>query len=373
MFRVPLSAPDIRDEDVAAVTSALRSGMLSKGPWTARLEQDFARYIGVPHAVAVSSGTAALHLCIRAAGISEGDEVITTPFSYIASANCVLYERARPVFADIDEETMNLDPSAAERAVTRRTRAVLPVHVFGQPAAMDELGRLCAARHLALIEDACEAVGAEYRGRRVGGFGDSAVFSFFPNKQMTTGEGAVITCRDQRIASLLRELRNQGVAENGSPMIHEHLGHNYRMTELSAALGASQLGRIEEILALREQVASLYRERLASVRGARLLSPSPTTTRLSWFTAIVRLDPQFDRAEVIAHLGRAGIPARPYFVPLHLQPVYRSRFGYAAGDFPVAERVARGTLALPFYNHMGAGEVDMICSHLAEALERSST
>jgi perosamine synthetase len=369
MERLPLSAPDIRDEDVAAVTAALRSGMLSKGPWTARLEQEFADYIGVPHAVAVSSGTAGLHLCVRAAGAGDGDEVVTTPFGYVASANSILYERARPVFADIDEASMNLDPVAAAAAITPRTRAILPVHVFGQPAAMGELVRLCEARRVALIEDACEAIGAEHRGRKVGSFGDTAVFSFFPNKQMTTGEGAVITCRDASTARLLRELRNQGQAEDGAPMVHEHVGYNYRMTELSAALGVSQLARIEEMLATRERLAGLYRERLAAIPRARLLAPGAATTRLSWFTAIVRLDGALDRARVIERLARAGVPARPYFEPIHLQPVYRRMFGYAPGDFPIAERVARSTLALPFFNRMNTAQLDRVCDALAEAVE----
>ena len=365
-----LSAPDIRDEDVAAVAAALRSGTLSKGPATAAFEEAFADYVGVPHAVAASSGTAALHLCMRAAGIGEGDEVITSPFGYIASANAVVYERGRPVFADIDEETMNLDPALAEAAVTPRTRALLPVHVFGQPCAMDALSDLAERRGLALVEDACEAIGAEYRGRKVGGFGQSAVFSFFPNKQMTTGEGAMITCRDPAVAARLRVLRNQGVREGENGLVHEELGYNYRMTELSAALGLSQLGRIEEMLAMREAVAGLYRERLQGVAGARLIEAAPATSRLSWFAAIVRLDPFFDRGVVIAALAGLGIPARAYFEPLHLQPYYRRTFGYAPGDFPVTERVARTTLALPFHNRLGPDQVDMVCGALERALER---
>jgi perosamine synthetase len=369
--RVPMGAPDIRDEDIEAVVQVLRSGTLSLGPSIRRFEEAFADYIGVPHAIAVSSGTAALHLCVRAAGIAAGDEIVTTPFSYIASANCALFEGATPVFVDIDEETMTIDPDLAAAAVTERTRALLPVHVFGQPCNMDPLAAICAEGGLALIEDACEAIGAEYRGRKVGTFGDSAVFSFFPNKQMTTGEGAIVTTGDEATASLLRSLRNQGRDERGAWLTHARLGYNYRMTELSAALGLSQIGRIEEMLAQREKVAGLYRERLGSIRGTRLIEPAAWTTRLSWFAAVVRLDPGIARDDVIEELAALGIPARAYFSPLHLQPFYRSRFGYCEGAFPVTERVARATLALPFHNGLTEEQVDMVCGALEKVLPRA--
>lgn len=367
-----LSAPDIREEDVALVAQALRSGWLSKGPFTDRFEADFADYLGVSNAVAVANGTVGLHLCIRAAGVGEGSEVVTSPFSYIASANAILYERATPVFVDIDEATMAIDPMLAAAAVTERTRAILPVHLFGQVCEMDALMDLCRRSGLALVEDACEALGSEYRGRKVGGAGDFAVFSFFPNKQMTTGEGAMIACRDEDQAELLRTLRNQGVEKNGSGLHHAELGYNYRMTELSAALGVSQLGRIDEMLAMRERVAGWYRERLARVEGAALIVPAATTTRLSWFAAIARLAPGLDRDVIVDRLAALGVPAKGYFAPLHLQPVYRQRFGYRPGDFPVTERVARSTLALPFHNRMSEAQVDLVCAALAEAIGRAS-
>jgi perosamine synthetase len=367
-YRLPMAAPDIRDEDIDAVAEALRSGMLSQGPFTRRFEAAFAAYIGVTDAIAVSSGTSALHLCIRAAGIGEGDEVITSPFGYIASANCILFERGTPVFVDIDEETMNIDPRLVPGAVTERTRAVLPVHVFGQPCAMRELQSACAEHDLILIEDACEAVGAEYEGRKVGSFGHFAVFSFFPNKQMTTGEGAMITCGDARTGDLLRSLRNQGREEGGAWLKHVRLGYNYRMTELSAALGVTQLARLEEMLSMREKVARLYKNRFEAMSGIRLIEPSPSTTRLSWFAAIARLDPAFDRDVVITRLEALGIPARAYFAPLHLQPVYRQLFGFEVGDFPIAERVARTTLALPFHNAMTERQVGMVCEALEQVL-----
>jgi perosamine synthetase len=369
---VPMGAPDIRDEDIEAVVRVLRSGRLSLGPSTARFEAAFADYVGVPHAVAVSSGTAALHLCVRAAGIAAGDEVITTPFSYIASANCALFEGATPVFVDIDEEAMTIDPKLAEAAVTERTRALLPVHVFGQPCAMDELVAICAGRKLALIEDACEAIGAEYKGRKVGSFGHSAVFSFFPNKQMTTGEGAIIITPDAATASVMRSLRNQGRDEGGAWLNHPRLGYNYRMTEMSAALGLSQLGRIEEMLTKRDAVASLYRRRLEALPGISLIEPAASTTRLSWFAAIARLGPGIERDIVIRELATLGIPARAYFSPLHLQPFYRSTFGYSEGDFPVTERVARSTLALPFHNGLTEKQLDMVCEALEKILPRSA-
>jgi perosamine synthetase len=366
--RLVLSAPDIRDEDAALVLDALKSGMLSKGPYTARFEADFAAYVVAPHAVALSSGTAGLHLCMRAAGVDPGSEVVTSPFAYVASANAVLYEGGTPVFADIDEASMTIDPALAADAVTERTRALLPVHVFGQPAAMDALSAMCADRGLALVEDACQAVGSEFRGRRIGSESELAVFSFFPNKQMTTGEGAIVTCRDAAQAELLRTLRNQGVAKDGSGLFHSELGYNYRMTELSAALGVAQIGRIEEMLAMRERVAGWYSERLGRIDGAALLAPAEWTTRLSWFAAIARLAPGIDRDLVIERLAGLGVPAKGYFAPLHLQPVYRSRFGYREGDFPVTERVARSTLALPFHNRMTEAQVDRACNALARAI-----
>jgi len=248
-YCIPMSAPDIQSDDIELVTQALQSKTLSLGPFLSNFERTFANYIGTNHAIGVANGTAGLHLCILAANIADGDEVITTPFSFVASANCILYERAMPVFVDIDETSMNMNPELTRQAVTERTRAVLPVHVFGQPCAMTELNGLCRERDLLLIEDACEAVGAEYRGRKVGTFGKAAVFSFYPNKQMTMGEGAVITTDDPDWAALLRSLRNQGRNELSTWLSHERLGYNYRLDELSAALGLSQLRRIETLLA----------------------------------------------------------------------------------------------------------------------------
>ncbi len=371
-YRVQMSAPDIQPEDVELVTQALKSKLLSIGPFLDMFERAFADYIGARHAVAVANGTSGLHLCIRAAEIADGDEVITSPFSFIASANCVLYERAVPVFVDIDETSLNLDPALVEAAVTARTRAVLPVHIFGQPCAMNELAALCAAREFLLIEDACEAIGAEYFGRKVGTFGKAAVFSFYPNKQMTTGEGAVVTTDDPRWASLLRSLRNQGRDAMGTGSQHEHLGYNYRLDELSAALGLSQLRRVDDLLARRERVAVRYGELLRTVPGVSPLCIVPSTTRMSWFLYMVRLDPKIDRDQVIAHLESKRIASRVYFSPIHLHPLYRDRFGYRKGHFPVAERASASILALPFYGDLSDSDMDYVVASLRSAVMRAA-
>lgn len=366
-----MASADINADDMAAVAEALSSGQLSIGPFLERFEQAFAAYVGTRHAIAVSSGTAGLHLCVRAAGIGPDDEVITTPFSFIASANCILFERATPVFVDIDEASMNIDPGLVAEAVTPRTRAVLPVHVFGQPCAMDELTALCDDRALVLIEDACEALGSEYRGRRAGGQGKAGVFGFYPNKQMTTGEGGIITTDDDEWAATFRSLRNQGRTRMGTWLHHEEMGFNYRLNEMSAALGYSQISRIDTLLEQRSKVAALYLENLRQVPGIRLLSPPSTTTRMSWFVMIVRLEPGVSRNGVIDYLDSCGIPSRPYFTPIHLQPFFRDRFGYQPGDFPVTERVAGSTLALPFHNNMTADDIEYVASCLKAAVGKN--
>jgi perosamine synthetase len=366
--QIPMALPDIRDEDIALVVQALRSRHLSMGPFLERFERAFADYIGSKHAIAVSSGTAGLHLCVRAANIGPGDEVITTPFSFVASANCILYERATPVFVDVDENSLNIDPSLVGDAVTERTRAILPVHIFGQPCAMDDLTEIATRNDLLLIEDACEAIGAEFRGRKVGTFGKAAVFGFYPNKQITLGEGGVITTDDSGWAKLMDSLRNQGRSEMGPWLCHDRLGFNYRLDEMSAALGVSQLSRVEESLRCREEVASIYRECLRSVRGATILQQEKGTTRLSWFIMPIRLDQAIDRTEVINQLGMRGVPSRTYFSPIHLQPYFKERFNYKKGDFPIAERVANSTLALPFHSNMPRADIEYVVGCLKDAV-----
>lgn len=366
-FPVEMSSPDIQPQDIEAVCAVLRGGTLSMGPWLEKFEQAFADYIGVRHAVAVSSGTAGLHLCMRALEIGDGDEVITTPFGFVASANCILYEGGKPVFADIDPDTLNISAAEVAARVNGRTRAILPVHVFGEPADMHALDAIAAARDIPLIEDACEAIGAQYRGRKVGGFGRAAIFSFYPNKQMTTGEGAMVTTNDRELAGLLKSLRNQGREEMGARLDHVRLGYNYRMTEMSAALGLSQLARIESLLEKRRDVANLYLGALSGCPGIRLPAPASPKSA-SWFVFVVRLDEAINRDRIIACLEARGIPSRAYFSPIHLQPYFRKKYGYRPGDFPVAERIAGSTLALPFHANLPAEAITIVAEALRDAI-----
>jgi len=371
-YRIPLSSPDIHADDIELVVRVLRSNRLSIGPFIKQLERDFAGYIGTKYAMAVTNGTSGLHLCMRAAGLAEGDEVITTPFSFIASANCILYERATPVFVDIDEASLNIDPALVARAITARTRAMLPVHVFGQPCAMDELQAVCRDRNLVLVEDACEAVGAEYKGRKVGTFGKAAVFSFYPNKAMTLGEGAVVATDDPQWAELMQSLRNQGRSDGGMGYFSDRLGYNYRLDEMSAALGVAQLERLDRLLAQRQAVATRYSEMLRRVPGVTVKSAVSSTTRMSWFVFVIHLDPRIDRDRVIEQLEARGIPSRVYFTPIHLEPYYRQRFGFKPGDFPVAERVAASILALPFHTNLSDAEMDEVVAALQSAVVRAA-
>jgi perosamine synthetase len=371
--RVPLSQPWITDDDIAAVVEVLRTPTLSLGPRVRRFEEEFARYTGAAGAVAVNSGTSGLHLCLAALGVGPGDEVITTSFSFVASANCALYQGATPVFADIDPMTLNIDPAQVADLVTARTRVVLPVDVFGQPADLEELGAIADRHGLALVEDACEAVGAERNGRRVGTGVKAAVFAFYPNKQMTTGEGGVIVSDDLGLCDVLRSLSNQGRDDAGTWMNHVRLGYNYRLDEMSAALGVSQLRRLDETLARRARVASWYSERLAGVPGVVTPYVAPGTTRMSWFVFVVRLEEGVDRTALMAALEADGVPTRPYFVPIHLQPLYRRRFGYRPGDLPVTERVAGSTLALPFFTRMTEDQVGYVCERLARRVAQQSS
>jgi perosamine synthetase len=369
---ISMSEPDISPEDIEAVVDVLNSKCLSLGPKLQRFEEAFADYVGTRYAVGVSSGTAGLHCAIRVAEIGAGDEVITTPFSFVASANCVWYERAKPVFVDIDEASLNMDPNSLPGAINDRTRAILPVHVFGQPCAMDEIMTLATRHRLLVIEDACEAIGSEYRGRKVGTFGSTAVFAFYPNKQMTTGEGGIITTDNSDIARKLHSLRNQGRDDMGSWLGHSRLGYNYRLGEINAALGISQLSRIEDLLARRQKVAAYYAERLKEIPQVQPLAPVETTTRLSWFVYVVRLDPDISKLFLIQHLADMGIPSRSYFTPIHLHPFYREMFGYKEGSFPVTERVARSTIALPFHANFSEENVDTVVDCLRQAIPQSA-
>ena len=368
---IPMSQPDITERDIELVTQVLRSGQLSVGPFIKQFEELFRRYVGTRYAVAVSSGSAGLHLCMRLANVGDGSDVITSPFSFVASANCILYERGTPLFVDIDEESFNLDTDAVEAAVTDRTAAILPVHVFGRPARMDAICRTADRHGLTVVEDACEALGAEFDGRKVGTFGRASVFGFYPNKQMTTGEGGVITTDDPQWDRQLRSLRNQGRGDDAW-LAHHELGFNYRLDEMSAALGVSQMSRIDSLLARRALVAEEYTERLASIGGVESMRPTAGTSRMSWFVYIVRLDPGISRDNVATRLDAQGIPTRNYFPPIHLQPYFIERYGYKRGQFPVTERISACTLALPFHTNMSGEAVDRVYRALKTAIDQES-
>jgi perosamine synthetase len=370
--RIQLAQPDITDAERDAVLAVLKTPTLAMGPQAGAFEAAIARFAGVRHAIAANSGTSALHLIVRALEIGEGDEVITTPFSFVASSNCLLFERARPVFADIEPKTLCLDPARVESGITKKTKAILAVDVFGHPADWPALEAIAKKRHLLLIEDSAESLGSAAGGRRCGSFGEAAVFAFYPNKQITTGEGGVVVTDDDRIASLCRSLASQGRGKGGGWLDHERLGYNYRMDEMSAALGLAQLGRIEEIMAARARVASWYAEALAGVDGVQPPYVAPGA-EISWFVYVVRLAERFtreDRNRILEDLEERGIGCRDYFAPIHLQPFYRKLLGTKEGDFPVAESVGSRTIALPFHNRLTQEEVATVVQVLDELTRR---
>jgi perosamine synthetase len=365
--QIPLSRPDIGPQEEEYVLAALRSGILGLGPFARNFETEFAAFCGSEHAVSVSSGTAGLHLCVRAAGIGAGDEVVTAPISFVASANVMLFERATPVFADVDPDTFVLDPAAVEAAITPRTRGILPVHVFGYPCDLEALGAIAEKHSLVIIEDACEAVGSERSGRRIGAAGNPAVFAFYPNKQMTTGEGGMVTTDDAALAGQLRSLANQGRSDSGDWLEHDKLGFNYRMDELSAAVGLAQTERLEEILAARAAVAARYDNLLSGIDGVTVPAATGPGDVRSWFVYVVRLDAAIDRNAVMAALQERGVACKPYLPAVHLQPFYRS-LGHRPGEFPIAEAIARSTLALPFHTRLAADDQAYVAACLADVL-----
>jgi len=367
---IPLARPNITEAEIDAVATVLRSRQLSLGPKLVEFEQAFATYCRTKHAVACSSGTAGLHLLIRAMGIGPGDEVITTPFSFVASANCVMLEGARPVFVDIDPSTWNIRPDMIEAAVTPRTRAILPVDVFGQPAEMDPIREVARRRGLRVIEDSCEALGSRYRSRPAGSLGDAGAFGFYPNKQITTGEGGMIVTDDAELAALCRSLRNQGRDTSGGWLAHQRLGYNYRLSDINCALGLVQLRRIDEMIAVRKRIEALYRERLVDEPRIALQRVHPDV-EMSWFVFVVRLADEYgqvDRDRILTTLAERGIGCSNYFAPIHLQPFYVERFGYNPGDFPVCEAVAARSVALPFHHELTEEDVDTICNELRRLL-----
>jgi len=401
-----MSSPDLNDQDRQGVRSALESAglpdadlrsvlkvldgpSLSMGPQIAAFERVIAEYSGAQHAIAVNSGTAGLHLCVRAAGIGAGDLVLTTPYSFVASTNVLLFENAVPVFVDVDPLTGNIDLALltqalrdlaaggrpAERWLPRkgagrgsRLKGILPVDVFGQPARMDAINHLAHEFGLKVIEDSCEALGSEYKGRKAGMLGDYGVYAFYPNKQITTGEGGVIVTDDGEAADFMRALRNQGRAPGDTWLQHTYLGYNYRLDEMSAALGVTQMQRIDELLAKRDQVAAWYDERLDEIPGVERYTVEPDTSRMSWFVYVVKFDLHLDREAIAQRLGERGIPVRPYFAPIHLQPFIVERFGCQPGDYPVTEDLGRRSLALPFSSVMSEAMVEQVCRALREVL-----
>jgi len=394
---VPMSSPDISEEDREAVNSVIHTTYLSMGPWIDRFENAIRAVTMRKHAIAVNSGTAGLHLAIRAVGIQRGDIVITTPFSFVASTNAILFENALPVFVDVDPVTGNLDVEQLKMAVNDlsaggerarkwlprklpryfndagseiypRLKALLPVDVFGQPADMDTVMSVAREYNLPVIEDSCEALGAMYKNIPAGKQGDIGIFAFYPNKQITTGEGGMIVTDNDDYAACMQALRNQGRAPGDNWLQHTLLGYNYRLDEMSAALGASQVKRLESLLAARQNVADLYTRHLANIPGIEPLTVVPSTTRMSWFVYVVRVSQGVDRMKVADRLAAKGVPVRPYFLPIHLQPYMVERFGYRPGDYPITEDLGDRGLALPFSGVMRADQVEMVCEALRESL-----
>ncbi len=364
-MRIPLSSPDITSSEIEAVVAVLRTSRLSLGPVTEQFEAAVANCATVRHAVAVSSGTAGLHLCVRGLGIGEGDEVIVPSFTFVATANAIRYERATPVFADIDAATLNVDPRRIEEAITGKTRAIVVVHTFGVPADMTAILRIAERHGLAVIEDACEAIGAEHRGRMAGSFGHAAVFAFYPNKQITTGEGGAVVTQDEALARRIRALRNQGRYETDDWLQHSELGYNYRISEINCALGLAQMSRLKEILQKREAVASAYHCRLSQHPDLTLPPLAIPEGRISWFVYVVRLGDR-SREEIMRGLAAKGIASGRYFAPIHLQPSYAA--WRSSADLPVTEREASRTLALPFFNNIDTAVVDEVCHTLGGLL-----
>lgn len=367
---ISLSGPDITDAEINAVLEVLRTPRLSLGPKVPEFEAMFTERLGVRHAIACSSGTAALHLAWRALNIGQGDEVITTPFSFIASSNSIMFEGARPVFVDIDPATWQIDVMRVPAAITHRTRAVLPVDVFGCVPEMDALSSIAERHNLRVVEDSCEALGTLYKGFPAGTLAEIGVFGFYPNKQITTGEGGMVVTDDDEVAATIRSMRNQGRAADGGWLAHVRLGYNYRLSDVSCAIGIEQMRRLDEIIAKRARVAGWYMDRFADERRVWLQDVSPQVT-MSWFVFVVRLTDDYtqeQRDRILTQLQERGIGTSNYFTPIHLQPFYREQFGYKPGDFPQTEALAARTIALPFHNGLTEGEVDHVVRTLRSLL-----
>ncbi|AQT68601.1 UDP-4-amino-4-deoxy-L-arabinose--oxoglutarate aminotransferase [Anaerohalosphaera lusitana] len=371
-MRVHLSRPDITQAEIDAVTEVLKSPNLSLGPKLGEFEQAFCDYIGRKHAVAVNSGTSGLFLCMQSLGIGPGDEVITTPFTFIASVTSIMMTGAKPVFVDIDPVSLNMDSSRIEAAINEKTKAILPVVVFGNPAGLDEVSEIADRHNLAVIEDSCEALGSELNGRKVGTFGTMSLFAFYPNKQITTGEGGMILTDDDELANMCVSLRNQGRGRGGGWLAHERLGYNYRLSDINCALGIVQLSRIGEFVEKRKQVAAMYQELLADEK--RLIVPkAPAGCEMSWFVFVVRIADENitieQRNAVLQAMLDRGVQVSNYFPPVYLQPFIAQEYGLKEGDFPITDAVCKSTIALPFHNNLTQEEVETVCKELKASLD----
>jgi len=364
--RIPLARPVIGERERELVDEVLRSGQLSLGPMVERFERAWAQRIGARNAVATSSGTAGLHLCLHALELSPGDEVITSSFSFVASANAVLFTGATPVFVDVDPLTFNMEPQLVEAAVTERTRAIMIVDIFGYPAEVPALCAIAERHGLALVEDACQTIDGEHDGRKLGTHGHPAVYGFYANKQLTTAEGGVVLTDDDRLADLLRSLRNQGRSDDGAWLVHSRLGFNYRLSDVHCAIGVAQLERLDDLLGGRDRAAAWYQERIAGIDGVTPMYEGPQ--RRSYFVYAPRLDPDIDRDEVIGHLDARGVAAKPYLPCIHLQPFYRDEHGHRPGTYPVTEAISSSTIAVPFFPEMTEHQVERVCGALSDAI-----
>jgi len=373
-YKIPLAKPDISDLEKKMVLRVLNTSELSLGPKVKEFEKKIAKFVGVKHAIAVNSGTSALHLIIRALGIREGDQVITSPFSFIASANCILFEGAKPVFVDIKPDSFNINPVEIEKKITKKTKAILAVDIFGVPAEWDKLKKIAKKHRLYLIEDSAEALGSEYKGKKCGSFGDAAVFGFYPNKQITTGEGGVVLTNNKRIADLCRSMANQGrKIKKGGWLEHERLGYNYRISDINCALGLAQLSRIKELLEKRKKIAKIYEDKLKSFPEVRPPDIDGSEVKISPFVYTIRLKEKYsekERDRIIKKMLEKDIQCGVYFPPIHLQPFYRKMFSYKSGDFPVTENVAKRVIALPFFNDLETKEINYIVKNLKKIISK---
>jgi perosamine synthetase len=372
LMKIYLSRPDITAKEIEAVCEVLRCPDLSLGPKVGEFERSFAEYIGRKRAVAINSGTSGLFLCLSVLGIGKGDEVITTPFTFIATSNSVMMVGARPVFVDIDSVSLNIDPGKIESKITEKTKAIIPVEVFGNPAGFDKICEIAEKHNLIVIEDSCEALGSALNGKKAGAFGAMSVFAFYPNKQITTGEGGMILTDDDELADMCVSLRNQGRGKSGGWLSYERLGYNFRFSDINCALGIVQLSRIDEIKAKRKQVAKWYQQELDG--DDRLIVPSePDGCDISWFVFVVRLADRYIREQrdnILEAMRTAGIQVGNYFSPVHLQPFMVEQFGYKQGNYPIAESVSDRTIALPFYNNLKRDEVAFVCEQLIEIMNK---